>query len=339
MGEVPDPKAKATYIADQNSCKMIEYLSNLVTRICDRTANLEYSPQTTSWQALREAEQLANHTYIPLLYQYILKEEDKDRRRAACFIIAQLSRNTNDPEVMRFLVDRLRTEQDTDMITAIQQDIESALPIPGYVDLQPLFNNTLSANNNVRRSALLALRSTNNPAVEEWALQLLRRSVIDYDVYYITLLLQRTGTRRSLPTLRRLLDHNMQEVKSLAFNIIADIEKEKEAMFYVRCLLRGHLKFEAMEAIYKYADENAVQAVITRITELLSRRRSGNNRLSIETVKNGITDLILGMEFLLRFRNAKSDVKKVFSWIRDKRADYLLPEERDWMQRHAPHLQ
>jgi hypothetical protein len=312
---------------------MIDYLTNLVNRICDRSDQL-HNGQTTSWQALREAEQLANHAYIPSLYQYIEQEPDKDNRRAAGFIITQLSRNTNDPEVIRFLLGRLTIEQDADMITAIQQDLERGLAIPGYINLEPLFNNTLSVNNNIRRSAMLALGGANNLAVEDWALSLLKRAVNEYDIYYITLLLHKTGTQKSLPALRRLLEYHRQDVKSIAFATIADIEKEKEAMFYMRCLQRGQLKFEAMEAIYKYADENAIHAVITRITELLSKRRS-SARMTIETVKNGFTDLMLGMEFLFRFRTAKSDVKKTFSWITEKRADYLLPEEREWVRRHV----
>lgn len=311
---------------------MIDYLSNLVARICDRTEQL-HNGQTTSWQALREAEQLANHAYIPLLYQYIDQEPDKDKRRAACFIITQLSRNTNDPEVIRFLLDRLRLEQDADMITSMQQDLERGLAIPGYINLEPLFNNTLSLNNNVRRSALLALRCARHPGVEDWALNLLKRTVNEYDIYYITLLLHKVGTPKSVPALRRLLEYHRQDVKSLAFAAIADIEKEKEAMFYARCLMRGQLKFEAMEAIYKYADETAIPSVTARITELLSKRRS-SARMTIETVKNGFTDLMLGMEFLFRFRTAKSDVKKTFSWITEKRADYLLPEEREWVRKH-----
>ncbi|MBS0032224.1 hypothetical protein ACTJJ0_33575 [Chitinophaga sp. 22321] len=311
---------------------MIEYLTNLVARICDRSDQL-HNGQTTSWQALREAEQLANHAYIPLLYQYIDQEPDKDKRRAAIFIITQLSRNTNDPDVIRFLLDRLRMEQDADMITAIQQDLERGLTIPGYINLEPLYNNTLSVNNNIRRSALLALKGTSNPAVEDWALSLLKRTNNEYDIYYITLLLHKVGTQKSVPALRRLLEYHRQDVKSLAFAAMADIEKEKEAMFYMRYLLRGQLKFEAMEAIYKYADENAIQAVTTRITELLSKRRS-NARMTIETVKNGFTDLMLGMEFLFRFRTVKSDIRKTFSWITEKRADYLLPEEKEWVRRH-----
>lgn len=311
---------------------MIDYLSNLVARICDRSDQL-HNGQTTSWQALREAEQLANHAYIPLLYQYIEQEPDKDKRRAACFIITHLSRNTNDPEVIRFLLDRIKIEQDADMITAMQQDMERGLTIPGYINLEPLLNNTLSLNNNIRRSALLALRGTRHPSVEDWGLNLLKRTVNEYDIYYITLLLHKIGTQKSVPALRRLLDYHRQDVKSLAFAAIADIEKEKEAMFYTRCLMRGHLKFEAMEAIYKYADENAIQAVTARITELLSKRRS-SARMTIETVKNGFTDLMLGMEFLFRFRTAKADVKKTFSWITEKRADYLLPEEREWVKKH-----
>lgn len=311
---------------------MIDYLTNLVARICDRSDQL-HNGQTTSWQALREAEQLANHAYIPLLYQYIDQESDKDKRRAALFIITQLSRNTNDPEVIRFLLDRLRIEQDADMITAIQQDLERGLTIPGYINLEPLFNNTLSVNNNIRRSALLALKGTHNPAVEDWALSLLKRTSNEYDIYYITLLLHKIGTQKSVPALRRLLEHHRQDVKSLAFAAMADIEKEKEAMFYQRYLLRGQLKFEAMEAIYKYADEKAIQAVTARITELLSKRRS-SARMTIETVKNGFTDLMLGMEFLFRFRTAKAEIKKTFSWITETRADYLLPEEKEWVRRH-----
>lgn len=311
---------------------MNDYLINLVTRICDRSEQLNDS-QTISWQALREAEQLANHAYVPILYQYIATEPDKERRRAAGFIIIQLSRNTNDPEVIRFMLDRLRVEQEPDMITAIQQDLERGPQIPGYMNLEPLLNNTLSLNNNVRRSALFALRGTNNPQVEEWALNLLKRTVNEYDIYYLVLLLHKVATKKSLPALKRLLEHPRQDVKGLAFATIADIEKEKEALFYARCLLRGQLKSEAMEAIYKYADESAIQAVITRITEMLSKRRS-SGRLSLETFKNGFTDLMLGMEFLFRFRTVKSEVKKTFSWITEKRAEYLLPEEREWIQRN-----
>lgn len=314
---------------------MTDYLSNLIARICDRSEEL-HNGQTISWQALREAEQLANHAYIPQLYQFIEQESGKEKRRAAYFIITQLSRNTSDPEVIRFLLDRLKLEQDADMITAIQRDLERGPAIPGYINLEPLFNNTLSLNNNVRRSALLALRGTHNPAVEDWAHNLLKRTSNEYDVYYITLLLHKVGTQKSVPVLRRLLEYQRQDVKSLAFATLADIEKEKEAMFYMRCLLRGQLKFEAMEAIYKYADENAIQAVTTRITELLSKRRS-NARMTIETVKNGFTDLMLGMEFLFRFRTAKSDIRKTFSWITEKRADYLLPEEKEWVKRHLAH--
>ncbi|MBV7531572.1 HEAT repeat domain-containing protein [Chitinophaga sp. sic0106] len=311
----------------------MDYINNLINRICDRSDQL-HDTQTISWQALREAEQLANHAYIPSLYQYIDQETDKEKRRAAIFIIAQLSRNTNDPEVIRFLIDRLKFEQDADMITGIQQDLERGLPIPSYINVQPLLNNTLSANPNIRRSALLALKGTKNPAVEEWVLQVLQRTVNEYDIYYITILLGRIATRKSLTALKRLLDHSRQDVRSIAFATIADIEREKEVMFYARCLMRGQLKFEAMEAIYKYADENAVQAVINRITELLSRKRTQVPHLNLDSFKNGFTDLMLGMEFLWKFRAAKAEVKKTFSWIAEKKAEYLLPEEREWMQRN-----
>jgi HEAT repeat protein len=319
-------------VADQKGQQMHDYLINLVARICDRSEEL-HNGQTISWQALREAERIANHAYIPSLYQYIDQEPDKDKRKAACFIISQISKNTSDPEVIRFLLDRLKIEQDADIVTAIQQNLETGLSIPGYINLEPLFNNTLSINNNVRRSALLALRRTSNPSVEDWALTLLKRTVNEYDIYYITLLLSKVGTQKSVSALRRLLEYHRQDVKSLAFAAIADIEKEKEAMFYMRCLQRGQLKFEAMEAIYKYADENAIQAVTSRITELLSKRRS-SARTTIETVKNGFTDLMLGMEFLFRFRTVKSDVRKTFSWITEKRSEYLLPQEQEWINRN-----
>ncbi|WP_291906307.1 HEAT repeat domain-containing protein [Chitinophaga sp. CB10] len=311
----------------------MDYLNNLINRICDRSDQL-HDTQTISWQALREAEQLANHAYIPTLYTYIDQETDKEKRRAALYIIAQLSRNTNDPEVIRFLIDRLKFEQDADMITGIQQDLERGLPIPSYINVQPLLNNTLSANPNIRRSALLALKGTKNPQVEDWVLQILQRTVNEYDIYYITVLLSKIATRKSLPALKRLLDHSRQDVRSLAFTTIADIEREREVMFYARCLMRGQLKFEAMEAIYKYADENAIQAVINRITELLSRKRTQAPHLNLDSFKNGFTDLMLGMEFLWKFRTAKAEVKKTFSWIAEKKAEYLLPEEREWMQRN-----
>lgn len=311
----------------------MDYLNNLINRICDRSDQL-HDTQTISWQALREAEQLANHAYIPTLYTYIDQETDKEKRRAALYIIAQLSRNTNDPEVIRFLIDRLKFEQDADMITGIQQDLERGLPIPSYINVQPLLNNTLSANPNIRRSALLALKGSKNPQVEDWVLQILQRTVNEYDIYYITVLLSKIATRKSLPALKRLLDHSRQDVRSLAFTTIADIEREREVMFYARCLMRGQLKFEAMEAIYKYADENAIQAVINRITELLSRKRTQAPHLNLDSFKNGFTDLMLGMEFLWKFRTAKAEVKKTFSWIAEKKAEYLLPEEREWMQRN-----
>ncbi len=313
----------------------MDYIQNLISRICDRSDQLQET-QTISWQALREAEQLANHAYIPVLYQYIEHEDDKERRRAALYIIAQLSRNTNDPEVIRFLIDRLKIEQDPDMVTGIQQDLERGLPVPSYINVQPLLNNTLSANTNVRRSALLALKGTKNPMVEDWILQVLQRTVNEYDIYYITVLLNKIATRKSLAPLKRLLEHHRHDVRSLAFATIADIEREKEVLFYARCLMRGQLKFEAMQAIYKYADENAIQAVINRITELLSRKRTGEtHHLNNDAHKNGFTDLMLGMEFLWKFRAAKAEVKKTFSWIAEKRADYLLPEEREWIQRNG----
>ncbi len=54
-----------------------------------------------------------------------------------------------------------------------------------------------------------------------------------------------------MPALRGLLEYHRQDVKNLAaFAAIADIVKREEnAMFYTRCLMRGHLKFEAMETI------------------------------------------------------------------------------------------
>ncbi|NIG54336.1 HEAT repeat domain-containing protein [Chitinophaga sp. Cy-1792] len=311
----------------------MDYLTNLINRICDRSDQLHDS-QTISWQALREAEQLANHAYIPTLYQFIENEPDKEKRRAAGYIIAQLARNTNEPEVIRFLIDRLRMEQDADMVTGIQQDLERGLPIPGYINIQPLLNNTLSNNANVRRSALLALRQTKNPAVEEWALQVLQRTVNEYDIYYIALLLHKIATRKSLQALKRLLEHSRQDIRSMAFATIADIEREKEVMFYTRNLMRGQLKTEAMEAIYKYGDENAIHAVINRVTDLLSKKRTNVPHLNIDAVKSGFTDLMLGMEYLWKFRTVKAEVRKTFSWIREKRSEYLLPEEQEWMQRN-----
>ncbi|WP_395534876.1 hypothetical protein [Neobacillus thermocopriae] len=75
-----------------------------------------------------------------------------------------------------------------------------------------------------------------------------------------------------------------------------------------------------MLAIKKHGDESAINPLIVRIKTILKRKR---------TVKSD--DLLIGLEFLVRFIKDYKEISDLFDWIKSKKWDLLFDNEKKWI--------
>lgn len=318
---------------------MNAYLQNIVNKIADQDLHdrefrkYKDSSKTTSWKAMREGENITDKSYIEELEQYVVREKNTEKRDAAYFLLIRIAGNVKDNSVTNFLIERLKVEDD-DIIISIQDGISFYLNIPSETNIQSIINNTLSKKWQMRHSAIRALGSAyNNTVAEDWLIKLSQKCNDEFDMLYISVALANIGTTKSLPTLYKALHHSKQDVKAAAFAGIERIERKSALPFYIEQLKKGKVKPAAIEAIYKYGDERAIHAVIDRVKEQLSRKRS----YMIINYKKDFSDLMLAMDFLKKYAE-KQEIKNLYQWIAEKKIDQLFPEEKNWFQTQSKYF-
>ena len=139
---------------------MQAYLVGLITRMTRKESRCLNYDDSVAWHAYREAETLSDSSAVDELADYITKEEDKERRKTAYFILGKLGQKVRSMDCASILLSRLSYEKEKYVLSSLL-DALSQIAKPGSLDLSSVCRLLHDDRWMVRHSAIQALRQTN----------------------------------------------------------------------------------------------------------------------------------------------------------------------------------
>jgi len=207
---------------------MDKYLKDLIARMSDTSdRNTEVgfdSSKTISWNALREAEKVANVTFVPQIISFIGSEKDKKKRDEAYFLLGHIAKNTDNEEALNYLIARVNSETDKYIISALLDRIAD-IDKPIGTDLQPLIQAIKSDRWLIRHSAIQSLNNSDDALAETVLIEIIENSADPHDLIYANATLNSVGTLRAIPYLEKHLKSRKRDVKGSAQYAIEEILK------------------------------------------------------------------------------------------------------------------
>ncbi len=197
-------------------------LNDLIRRMTLKE-DVKNSDDSTSWHAYREAEKLADHSYISELNNFVEVSPSKEERKAAYFILGAIGSNTADIRCAQILLKRVPIETDKYVLSALLGSV-AKLPKPTELPLEAIFLLLHEKRWLVRHAAIQALRQSESAGAEDRLLELLATTSDPYDKVYCHSALNSIGTHRSIPLLTQSLTSRKRDVKSSAETAIAAIQ-------------------------------------------------------------------------------------------------------------------
>jgi HEAT repeat protein len=190
---------------------MREILLDLIARMTAKEARCLNSDDSVAWHAYREAEKLEAPSLVEEVAAFLQHEREKDRRRAAYFILGRLGRKVRAPECSSILLSYLDKETDKYVLSHLLNAIRD-IRKPRHLDLSPLFRRLEDDRWLVRYSAIEALRYTDSPEPENRLLQLLQITTDPNDMIYCQATLSEIGTAKALPFIEKNLKSRKRDV-------------------------------------------------------------------------------------------------------------------------------
>ncbi len=197
-------------------------LHDLIRRMSTREVRID-SAQSVSWQAHREAEQVADATILSELQAFLATSKSKDEREAVYFLLGAIGANASDVRCAIVLSNYITQERDKYVLSTILQAL-AKITKPRDFPLENVFHCLSDKRWLVRHAAIQALRATDSPDVEDRLLQHLISPIEPFDVIYCQVTLGGVGTAKSLPALTQNLRSRKRDVKMSAEAAIRGIE-------------------------------------------------------------------------------------------------------------------
>ncbi|WP_028206416.1 HEAT repeat domain-containing protein [Paraburkholderia nodosa] len=201
---------------------MRQELVELIQRMTRRN-DVTSSDNSTSWQAHREAELLADETLVDELIAYLDEKPTKDHRSAAYFIIGKIGKNCVSEECALHLIEYTSKETDKYALAILLEQLAD-IPKPESVDVRALFPLLKDERWLVRRAAIQSLKRCQRAEAEDKLLEILTTTADPIDAIYCQATLNQIGTRKSLPALARSLKSRKRDVKASAYAAIEAIK-------------------------------------------------------------------------------------------------------------------
>lgn len=272
---------------------------------------------TPAWNATRTAESLTDTAVIPFLRR-LLEENSKEEsfKRNIYFMLGQIGSNTGDTRVVDVLIERLDMETNKYTLSSILDQIAEQDKVP---ECTPIIKWIQDDRWLVRHSAILALKKCNCEASETALLGVIMNSSDVNDLCYAMASLCEAGSARSIPHLLTRLEHDQGEVRSAVIRALDALGDSSHLPIFIEALKDRSpaVKSYAMTAIHHHGDDTAVDAVLTRVKKMLSRKRKWES-----------DDLILALDFLSRYKDDHNQIQNLILWIKTKKYDYLFDEEK-----------
>lgn len=281
------------------------------------------SSKTVAFKAKKKIDKL-DSKYVPILKEIIVLEKNKNRKSEAYSILTNIAKRTNDSEIVDFLLNQLQTEKGKSFI---------GLKLMGFywTDVRLMNNVNIvldfakEKNSLIKHSAiqLLSLFDSDRNKIEKFLLQILEESKDTYDIYYAHITLQTIGTKKSVEFLKRSIisskksDNLITGIYALGF-----IDGENQVDFFLELLSSkkdNFVKSTITEFITKHSDERAIDTMIDRIKQILSRKRTRNIHYGNEQKP----EIIYILHYLNKYENIDLKIMKLKKWIVDRKMDFL----------------
>ncbi len=192
---------------------MRPYLEDLVERLADQTP-VTSSPESVSWTAHREAEQLTDITMVDDLAEGARKLRPA-QRRACYFTIGKIGLNLGDERCVEVLLGLVPAETNKYGLAGLLEGI-GRIPKGSQLDLSPVYPLLDDERWLVRRAAIKALDNSANPDSEARILQHLVSTDDPDDIPCCNAVLSNIGTVRALPVIEANLTSRKRDVKASA---------------------------------------------------------------------------------------------------------------------------
>jgi HEAT repeat protein len=212
---------------------MRETLLDLIARMTAKEPRCLNSDDSLAWHAYREAEKLEVPSLVEELAAFLQHEREKDRRRAAYFILGKLGRKVRASECSSILLSYLDKETNKYVVSDLLRAL-SEIRKPNHLDLGPVFRRLEDDRWLVRYSAIKALKYTDPPEPENRLLQLLQNTTDPNDMIYCQATLSEIGTAKALPFIEKNLKSRKRDVKMSAQFAIEAIKVRESSPVTVR---------------------------------------------------------------------------------------------------------
>ncbi len=312
---------------------MEHYLTDLLERMLDSTLFPEgsfSSADSVSWKAYREAETLTNEAYIPQLMSFLSSEKNDEKRKKAYFILGKIAENTENNEALQFIIDRIDIENNNSVLNNLFSSLKS-IKKPENIDILPILRLLKKENldSSVRNDAIWALMNTKNEQAEDVLLHLSLQITdeTDYSHWYINNVLGNIGTRKSIPRLTELAHSKKMDTSATALSALMALGDTRELPIFEKFIQEGRNKDLALLALTLYGNEMHIPLIIKRIKEVVSRKRSQ----IILITENDKSEIMVGMEFLLKFASQNVEIKKLYDLLVNKKWEHLFEEEQEFL--------
>lgn len=206
-----------------------EYILSLISRM-NTPEDISTSHNSVRWRAYREAEQISDVTYLPVLENIICEHNrpsDKKTRNSAYFILGKIIKNRFNVSACKFLICRLSIEKDK-YILSNMLDRLADICIPTDMDIEPIIVLSKNENSIIRHSAINALGSCKS---EKCKLALRYYSDQEdekkykYEIIYANASLGKIGDVTDIPLLQKHSDSRIRDIRESTRYAINEINK------------------------------------------------------------------------------------------------------------------
>ncbi|MFA6449912.1 MAG: HEAT repeat domain-containing protein [bacterium] len=301
-------------------------LNGLLARMNHSDSTFKDKPESVSWIAHREAEQLNDAALIPMLAESIARSKSKVARRSVYFAAGKIGKNTGSEKACAMLLEALERETDKYSVGAVLDRLAEQAAVPFSPKLVECARDARWI---VRYSAIDALGKCRHPEAEAALIEIIGASEDPNDLLRACASIGRAGSPESVPCLTAALENPKTEVKCAVLLALQQIGDASLTPVFLGALedKANDVKWYAMGAIASVGDGRAVAPVIERVKKIVSSQRKAN--------QSPKSELVFALEYLIRHIGADKTIPDFLRQIRAKHWGRLFEPEKEWFERIA----
>ncbi len=319
-----------------------EYINDLFDRLADESLRpglslppgVKYqSDLTVSWEARKEAKQLDDPEYIPILKNKLEKEKKTERRIDVIRILTHLAAKVEDHSIADYLLNKLKKEK-VRWIKDVIMDSLNNHRLQVQTEKEFIFELAEHKHWPIKQGALGILSrwdASFSTKIEELCLrQIELNKKKPHELNGLCQVLCNHGSEKSLESLKVIAETNSRAFTiNTALIAIKEIGGKDELPFFIdffKHIRNKDVKPRVSLILCSVGDETIVDLVIKRVEAILKKKRKTN------TIYLGGTkpELVHIWIFLLEYMDER--VYDLFEYIQRKKMDFLDVPEKEWFE-------